>query len=81
MDKKLTLKLDGDVIESAKTYAVQHNESVSGMVEKYLKALTENSKNENMIQSKNIISMSGIINIPDKYDEKNDYREYKASKQ
>ena len=80
MNKKLTLRLDGTVIESAKTYAATHNESVSGLVEKYLKALTENSVTHSEIISKKIQSISGVINLPENYDEKHDYREYRATK-
>ena len=80
MNKKLTLKLDGTVIESAKSYAATHNESVSGLVEKYLKALTENVISISDIKSKKIQAISGVIKLPENYDEKQDYREYRAAK-
>ena len=80
MNKKLTLKLDGTVIESAKTYAATHNESVSGLVEKYLKVLTENSATLSDIKSKKVQAISGVIKLPENYDEKRDYREYRATK-
>ncbi len=41
MDKKLTLKLDGGVIEQAKRYARERGESLSGLVERYFRALVE----------------------------------------
>lgn len=37
---KLTLTIEGDVIHRAKEYARVHNQSLSGMVESYLLALT-----------------------------------------
>ena len=80
LNKKLTLKLDGTVIESAKTYAAIHNESVSGLVEKYLRALTENILSTTEIKSKKIQSISGVIKLPENYDEKHDYREFRATK-
>ena len=80
MNKKLTLKLDGTVIESAKTYAATHNESVSGLVEKYLKVLTENSATLSDIKSKKVQAISGVIKLPENYDEIRDYREYRAMK-
>lgn len=46
MDKKLTLRLDADVIESAKAYARQHGESLSQMVERYFKRLTQIGEDE-----------------------------------
>jgi hypothetical protein len=36
MDTKLTLKLNGDIIEQAKTYAKKKNTSLSKLIESYL---------------------------------------------
>jgi predicted HicB family RNase H-like nuclease len=36
MDTKLTLKLDGDIIEQAKIYAKKKNTSLSKLIESYL---------------------------------------------
>ena len=46
MDTKLTLKLDKTVIEKAKIYAAEHKQSLSFMVENYLKAITSMEKTE-----------------------------------
>ena len=46
MDKKLTLKLDENVIERAKEYASSHKKSLSRIVESYLKSLINQNKNE-----------------------------------
>lgn len=40
MDTKLTLKLDKKVIGKAKAYALQHNISLSRLIESYLKSIT-----------------------------------------
>ena len=40
MDNKLTLKLDNQVIEQAKTYARKRNTSLSKLIESYLELLT-----------------------------------------
>ena len=40
MKKKLTLRMDADVIERAKAYAGERGESVSKLVENYFAALT-----------------------------------------
>ena len=39
MDTKLTLKLDQEVIEQAKTYARQKHQSLSALVEQYFRFL------------------------------------------
>ncbi|WP_208427199.1 MULTISPECIES: DUF6364 family protein [Salinibacter] len=41
MSKKLTLRLDEDVIERAKAYAADRDTSVSRLVEAYFAAVTE----------------------------------------
>ncbi|WP_103021206.1 DUF6364 family protein [Salinibacter altiplanensis] len=41
MSKKLTLRLDEDVIERAKEYASERNTSVSRLVEAYFAVVTE----------------------------------------
>ncbi len=46
MSTKLTLTVDGDVIDSAKEYARKHKRSLSNIIEEYLKSLTGQSKQE-----------------------------------
>lgn len=41
MSKKLTLRLDEEVIERAKDYAAQRGTSVSRLAERYFRAVTE----------------------------------------
>lgn len=40
MNKKLTLSLDDKIIKQAKSYANEHNESLSKLVEKYFVYIT-----------------------------------------
>lgn len=46
MSKKLTLRLDEDVIEQAKRYADERGTSVSKLVEQYFVLLTEESEED-----------------------------------
>lgn len=46
MSKKLTLRLDEDVIERAKAYAAERDTSVSQLVEDYFRALQPADTNE-----------------------------------
>ncbi len=41
MDQKLTIKLNGAIIEQAKEYAQEHNQSLSRLIEAYLKSLVK----------------------------------------
>ena len=64
METKLTLKLDNDVIISAKKYAKNNNKSLSGIVEDYFRNLA----NEKKVSKKYpplIEKMSGIITTAD----------------
>ncbi len=74
MDKKLTLKLDGTVIDRAKEYAELNHESVSGLVERFLKTLTDSTNERAVRRSSLVAELSGVITIPDSYDEREDYR-------
>ncbi|MBI5140929.1 MAG: hypothetical protein HZA20_01900 [Nitrospirae bacterium] len=82
MNKKLTLLLDESVIEQAKTFAEQHKESLSGMVEKYFKYLVSGNRNKGTIAkiSPEIAALTGIIHIPDAVDIKQEYRKHRAGK-
>jgi hypothetical protein len=77
MNTKLTLNLDKDVIDEAKTYAKSHRVSLSKLVENYLNSLTMYSKKKSSV-SPLVESLTGII--PTDYDEKKDYRNYKDKK-
>jgi hypothetical protein len=71
MNTKLTLSLDAEVIEKAKSYAKQHNISLSALVENYFSRLTMEYKDvENTVGS--VEEMSGIIDLENDYDYKNE---------
>ncbi|MBF0694639.1 MAG: hypothetical protein IR153_06240 [Flavobacterium sp.] len=74
MNTKLTLNLDKEIIEEAKTYAKSHRVSLSKLIENYLNSLTRESKKKESSVSPLVESLTGII--PNDYDEKNDYRNY-----
>ena len=79
MDKKLTLSLDERVIERAKVYAQDHKISLSRLIESYLSSLIEN-KPEEITITPLVESLSGLVNIPDEFDYKNDYTDYLLEK-
>ena len=79
MDTELTLKLDKEVIESAKKYAETKNRSLSEMVESYLQSLViqEISKDVDEISiSPFVKSMSSGVHIPADLDYKTEYSKY-----
>lgn len=81
MDTKLTIKLDENVIEKAKIYAAQQKNSLSFIVENYLKAITSTEKKESIKISEFVKSL-GIGNgeVPADFDYKKDRQEYLVTK-
>lgn len=73
MNTKLTLNLDKEIIDEAKTYAKSQSVSLSKLIENYLNSLTRTSKKKTTV-SPLVESLTGII--PSEYDERNDYRNY-----
>lgn len=79
MDTKLTLKLDKEIINRAKVYAESKKISLSKLIESYLQLLTkENSTKEEI--SPLVESLSGVITLPKKYNDKDDYTDYLTQK-
>ena len=74
MDTKLTLKLNGDVIEQAKTYAKKKNTSLSKLIESYLGLLID--PNDNQEVTPLVKSLSGVIDLPKDFDNKTNYRKH-----
>ena len=79
MDTKLTLKLNEDIIEKAKEYAKSKKTSLSDLIENYLQKLTSDKKSKKTITPL-VKSLSGIISLPEDYDDKKDYTEYLTNK-
>jgi hypothetical protein len=83
MDTKLTLKLDKNVIERAKEYALSQKRSLSGMIESYLKTIItkDNTQSDNDIEiSPFVKSFRTGVKIPADYDYKEEYRNYLSEK-
>ena len=79
MDKKLTLSLDKNTIDSAKNYAKSNNVSLSKLIESYLKTLTNQTKKQTNITPL-VESLSGVISLEDSFDSKDAYTEYLIEK-
>ncbi len=69
MVTKLTLTIEGEVIQSAKKYAQEQGRSLSDVVETYLKTLSDSSK-EYGIPSKKISGLRGVIKLSKDFDYK-----------
>jgi hypothetical protein len=78
MDTKLTLKLNGDVIEQAKTYAKKKNTSLSKLIESYLGLLID--PNDKQEVTPLVKSLSGVIDLPKDFDNKTNYRKHILNK-
>jgi hypothetical protein len=61
---KITFELDKEVLEQAKKYAADKKVSLSSLVENYLKALTTNSRENNIEISDHIRSISSSTYLP-----------------
>ncbi len=79
MDTKLTLKLDKEIISRAKLYAESKKISLSKLIESYLYSLTKENSNKDKV-SPLVESLSGVIELPKNYNEKDDYTDYLTQK-
>jgi hypothetical protein len=79
MDTKLTLKLDAGIIEKAKAYARDTNTSLSHLIEMYLERLTSEGEVRRGI-SPVVKSLSGILDLPDDYNAKTEYKQHLLKK-
>jgi hypothetical protein len=79
MDKKLTLSLNKGVIENAKIYAKSNNISLSKLIESYLATLTRKDTIKSEITPL-VKSLSGVIELPDEFNEKEAYTGYLMEK-
>lgn len=78
MDTKLTLKLSGEIIEQAKTYARKKNTSLSKLIESYLSLLVD--PNEKQEVTPLVKSLSGVIDLPKDFDHKTNYKKHVVNK-
>jgi hypothetical protein len=81
METKLTLRLNDNVIERAKIFARNHKISLSKMIETYLDSVTKQNDDEKKISITPLVeSLSGVIDLPDDFDYKKEYRDYLEKK-
>jgi DNA primase large subunit len=69
MKTKFTLTMNDRVIDSAKKYARKKGESLSRIVENYLKSIT-NREASNLVISDKVKKMMGMISLPYDFDYK-----------
>ena len=81
METKLTLRLNDNVIQRAKTYAQSHKISLSKMIESYLDSITkQKDEKQKMPITPLVESLSGVIDLPADFDYKQEYRNYLEEK-
>lgn len=73
MNVKLTLNLNKDVIERAKEYARDKNQSLSSLVQNYFLFLSEKQKVDDIEISPNVKELTGVIKLDPKFDIKEEY--------
>ena len=71
MNTKLTLTIEKSVIEKAKFYAKEKGQSLSDLIENYLKSITKEQKTVEEI-SPPVKSMQGSFKAPENFDYKNE---------
>jgi hypothetical protein len=76
MNVKLTLNLNKDIIERAKLYARDNNQSLSSLVQNYFIFLSETNQVDEIEISPNVKELSGIINLDQEFDLKKEYGSY-----
>lgn len=69
MITKLTLTIEQDVIKTAKTYAQKKGQSLSELIENYLKALSSNDKNSDEL-SPRVKRLLGSVKLNDNFEYK-----------
>ncbi len=79
MDAKLTLRLDKNSIDRAKNYASMHNTSLSRMVENFFRTLEPDPADE-MELSPLVRKLSGVIQLPEDFDYRQDRENHLAKK-
>lgn len=80
MNTKLTLTIEESVIEKAKKYARKKERSLSDLVESYLKAITKETKIENVKETPIVQSLKGSFQMPKDFDYKKELAEKLSKK-
>jgi hypothetical protein len=63
MNKKLTISIDNSTIEKAKAYAKSSGQSLSEIIESYLKLISK--KTEKPVVSSKVSKLKGSIQLPE----------------
>ena len=79
MNTKLTLSVEKQIIEKAKSYARRTGRSLSELVSAYFESLTDNEKGPTKISPK-LKKLVGSVKLPKKFDEENERRSYLRNK-
>lgn len=75
MNTKLTLTIEREIIERAKSYAKDQNRSLSDIIENYLKILTEKEKKDKAQKLNPIVkSLKGSFKMSKNMDYKKELR-------
>lgn len=80
MITKLTLTIEDEVIHLAKRYANDHNQSLSSIVESYLRVLTASAQRDPQKHTPKVARLKGIIQLPEDFDSKKAMAEALARK-
>lgn len=71
MNTKLTLVIEQEIIQKAKEYAKDKNQSLSNIIEHYLKSLvSKDIKKENTKLTPVVQSLKGSFKVPENFDYK-----------
>ncbi len=79
MESKLTINLEGSVLEKANEYARQHNTSLSELIEAYVNELASRNKPEEEITPL-VKSLSGVVKVEKEYNYQEAYSRYLSEK-
>lgn len=79
MNTKLTLSLDRDIIEQAKEFAQSRHQSLSKLIEGYLRQLTGSKDMESQVTPL-VARLSGVLDARKAADHKREYADYLADK-
>ena len=78
MTTKLTLTVEKNTIERAKSYAKKTGRSLSEIVENYLETMIEEKKNQKI--SSRLKKIVGSVKLPKNYDEEKELQSYLEKK-
>ena len=75
MTTKLTLTVEKDIIEKAKSYAKKTGRSLSGLIERYLEEVVQENNDPEMV-SPRLKRIIGAVKLPADFDENKELKAY-----